>query len=180
MVKRISALILAVIISTAAVGSNVYASKNIFTDISDSEYAEEIEFLQDIGLISGYEDGSFKPNEYVARCEFAAIIIRVMGLGNAEALSDRKQIFNDVDSNHWAAGFVNAAYVLGIVNGVGENNFEPEGNVTFNQATKMILSAFDYAPYVEEKGGYPTGFIMLGNSVGLFKDLKIYERNLTR
>lgn len=180
MVKRISALILAVIISTAAVGSNVYASKNIFTDISDSEYAEEIEFLQDIGLISGYEDGSFKPNEYVARCEFAAIIIRVMGLGNAEALSDRKQIFNDVDSNHWAAGFVNAAYVLGIVNGVGENNFEPEGNVTFNQATKMILSAFDYAPYVEEKGGYPTGFIMLGNSVGLFKDLKIEERNLTR
>ena len=157
------AKLLSVVLAIALCLSTV--SFAAFTDEAEiGSYSEATTVLNALGIITGYEDGSFGPNKTITRAEFAAVVCRALGLG--EALGGA-QVFTDVPANHWAAGYVALAYQQGIINGYGDGNFGPSDNVKYKDAIKMVVAALGYNPVAEVNGGYPGGYQVVASSAGL-------------
>lgn len=141
-------------------------SAGAFTDTLNTKYEEAANRLCALGIMRGYEDGSFKPERNVSRAEFSALITRALGYEDAAGM---KAPFTDVPENHWAAEEIAIAEVLGIVNGVGNGLFSPDNEVTYEQAIKMIVTALGYNELAITKGGYPNGYITVASSKGILK-----------
>ncbi len=130
-----------------------------YSDVAeDSAYYEAIETLNKLGIVTGYEDGTYKPEAGVTRAEMAALIARIQGYGESAA-GQTATSFVDVPASHWASGYVASAASTGIINGYGDGNFGPDDSVLFEQAVKMIMAALGYTPYAEYNGGYPGGYL---------------------
>jgi hypothetical protein len=93
------------------------------------------------GIINGYPDGNFYPNEKITRAEFAAMLARFMGLDTTGTAS-----FDDVNTEEfaWASGYVAALEKIGVVNGYeGSNDFKPGAPISRAEAIKMVVIALD-------------------------------------
>lgn len=136
---------------------------------NDNTYQAALSVCSALGIITGYEDGSIKPEATVTRAEMATIILRMLKLSE----TDYKNVFLDVASDHWAAGIIQTAVEQAIVDGMGDGTFVPEGNVKYEQVIKMIVAAMGYATDAEMAGGYPNGYISVGSSsLSLLKGVK--------
>ena len=138
-----------------------------FTDVADtSSYSTAIEVGVDLGLIKGYEDGTFKPEGEITRAEFAAIVVRLLGQEAQAAGAKASTQFVDVPADHWAAGYVNIAVQAGVINGYGDGNFGPEDLVEYQDAITMMVRALGYEPAIGS-AGYPTGYLTKAGELGL-------------
>jgi len=147
-----SICVIAMMLTTVAFGAT-------FTDVAeDSAYYEAVETLNKLGIVTGYEDGTYKPEEGVTRAEMAALIARIQGFGDS-AKAQTATIFTDVDATHWASGYIANAAASGIINGKGNGIFDPEANVLFEEAVKMVMATLGYTPYADYNGGYPGGYM---------------------
>ena len=98
---------------------------NTFHDVpKDFWAANYIGYVQQFGIISGYADGSFRPNAPVTRAEFAVIASRF------EKLTEGGKHFTDVTSAHWAAKYIDFAATRGWVTGYADGTFKPENPIT--------------------------------------------------
>ncbi len=152
--KKVIALVcvFALALSTVAFGAT-------YTDVAeDSAYYEAVETLNKLEIVTGYEDGTFKPEDGVTRAEMAALIARIQGYGET-AKGSANTGFTDVPASHWASGYVANAAGMGIINGYGDGTFGPEDPVLYEQAVKMIMATLGYTPFAEKNGGYPTGYL---------------------
>lgn len=165
-------LVLVMIISTfAALYVNpVNAATVAFEDVTaDTKYGSSILSISKIGLINGYnEEGktTFKPENQITRAEFTAIITRAMGMGD---INGGESIFTDVPNDHWAKGNIQVAYDRKIVNGMGDGTFQPDSNVTYEQAVKMIVCTLGYDAAAQAAGGWPLGYMTMGGKLGVTK-----------
>lgn len=119
-----------------------------FADASSIQYTEAVEVLVAIGVLDGIKTASgieFKPTGDVTR-EQAAKIISTLLLGeeDAEKLVAEKAPFEDVAADRWSAGYIAYGVEEGFIAGVGDNKFNPQGNVTADQFAKMLLVAIGY------------------------------------
>jgi sugar lactone lactonase YvrE len=85
-------------------------------------------------IVTGVGNGSYNPNNYITRAEFAAIIVRALGL-EAEA---GQNSFRDVNEANWFSGYVETASKYGIINGYEGARFLPNDKITREQAMTMI------------------------------------------
>ena len=106
--------------------SGVHAHKN----------QSAIEAMAARGIINGKTDTSFDPDANMTRAEFATIVVRALGL-----TPKASQVFTDVTAEKWYATYIGTAHQYGIVNGVGDNRFEPEGTITRQEAAAMVARA---------------------------------------
>ena len=116
-----------------------------FTDQADIKVENEVvDTLIELGVINGYTDGSFKPNDTVTRAEMAKMIY-VLRTGNsdASAYNNDKTTFTDING-HWAAGYVKYCQSLGIIAGQSATKFAPDQTVTAQEAAKMLLVTLGY------------------------------------
>ena len=98
---------------------------NTFSDVAKSHWAANyIGYMQQFGIITGYADGSFRPDASVTRAEFAAIASRF------ETLTEGTKSFSDVPGSHWAAKYINFAATRGWVNGYADGTFRPNNSIT--------------------------------------------------
>ena len=98
---------------------------NTFSDVAKSHWAANyIGYMQQFGIVTGYADGSFRPDASVTRAEFAAIASRF------ERLTEGTKSFSDVPSSHWAAKYINFAATRGWVNGYADGTFKPNNSIT--------------------------------------------------
>ncbi len=147
-----SICVLAMVLSTVAFGAT-------YTDVAeDSAYYEAVETLNKLDIVTGFEDGTFKPEDGVTRAEMAALIARIQGYGET-AKNPANTGFTDVPASHWASGYVANAAGMGIINGYGDGTFGPEDPVKYEQAVKMVMATLGYTPFAEKNGGYPTGYL---------------------
>lgn len=114
----------------------VSAPGTTFSDVKNHANQTAIEALASRGIINGMGQGTFMPNKTMTRAEFAAIVTRALGL----AAKDTK-VFSDVPSSKWYAGYIGTANSSGIVNGVGNGKFNPEGTITRQEAAAMVARA---------------------------------------
>ena len=116
-----------------------------FTDSADIKVdTEVVDTLVSLGVVNGYDDGSFKPNGTVTRAEMAKMIY-VLRTGNsdASAYNDDKTSFTDIGS-HWARGYIKYCKSLGIIAGKSNTKFCPNDKVTAQEAAKILLVTLGY------------------------------------
>ena len=160
--KKLIALIavLALTLSTVALGAT-------YTDVAeDSAYSVAVESLTKLGIVEGYEDGTYGPEQAVTRAEMATLIARIQGYGETAA-ANTATVFTDVPADYWASGYIALASNMGIVNGYGDGNFGPDDSVLFEQAVTMIMRTLGYEPYASTNGGYPTGYLAAAQRYGV-------------
>lgn len=134
---------------------------------TDLESANCIETLTALDILKGDEDGNLNLNDNITRAEFTAIVTRLLDVESNTKVEE----FIDVPTSHWANPVIYTCYNLGIINGYGDGNFGPEDAVTYEQAIKMLVIALGYEPMASQKGGYPTGYLVVANQIGLTKDV---------
>ena len=116
-----------------------------FTDQADIKVKSDVvDTLVSLGVIEGFEDGSFQPNGTVTRAQMAKMIY-VLRTGNsdASAYNDDKSSFTDIGS-HWARGYIKYCQSLGIIAGKSNTKFCPNDKVTAQEAAKMLLVTLGY------------------------------------
>ena len=116
-----------------------------FTDSADIKVKSEVvDTLVELGVIQGYDDGSFRPNETVTRAQMAKMIY-VLRTGNsdASAYNDDYTTFTDI-STHWGRGYIKYCQSLGIIAGKSATKFVPDAKVTTQEAAKMLLVTLGY------------------------------------
>ncbi|WP_309121650.1 S-layer homology domain-containing protein [Paenibacillus sp.] len=134
--KKISCFLAVILLMQGLLVGTVQAA---FNDIRGHWAEEEIVRLQDRQLISGYEDGSFRPDRSVTRAELATVTVRVSGV---EAEEDLEAGFTDVAANHWAASSISAAKRLNIVSGYPDGSFRPNAFITRAEAAVLFDRVF--------------------------------------
>lgn len=124
-------------------------SADTFNDIDkSSKYYEPIDYLCKHSVLAGYDDNTFKPDDYLKRSEFAAIISRIMGDEYIAGMMAGDTKFTDVLSDHWASGYVNYCVENQMIDGMDNNFYGADSYLTNIQAIKIILSALNYPiPY---------------------------------
>lgn len=106
---------------------------NAYSDVSDTAwYAAAVSTLSKMGVISGYPDGTFRPNAPITRAEFAAMIARF-----DETAKSADTPFTDI-SGHWAENAIGKAYGNGWVEGSSKTVFCPESNLTRAETATLL------------------------------------------
>ena len=112
-----------------------------FPDVpSDHENYDAIEYLYEEGIVNGYENGDFGPNNTVTRAEAAKIIVGGFGIGHDGSYSAD---FSDVQSGDWFFPFVMGAKDDGVISGHEDGLFRPGDNVNLVETLKMVVLAGD-------------------------------------
>ncbi len=107
-----------------------------FGDIRDSPNKAAIEALAAREIINGMSEKEFQPDATMTRAQYATIVVKALGL-SPKANSK----FKDVASNAWYAPYVGTANTYGIVNGISDNEFNPSGTITRQEAAVMTIRA---------------------------------------
>lgn len=142
-------------------------------DNIDEELAIAINFLKENGAMTGYEDGSFRPNKSMTRAEFAAIICRFTN--NDIEFVGENNVFNDVFGDYWGYNYIMNAYQNGLLKGYGGGIFGCDDTLTEEQAVtvlcRMLGDTYEDVEYIEtnadEKGGYSEGYISIAGERGI-------------
>lgn len=107
-----------------------------FEDIKEHKNQKAIEELASRGIIDGMDDKSYCPDNTMTRAQFAAIVIRAIGVPEKQGYE-----FDDVNETDWFYSYVNTAYHYGIINGVSDTEFNPNGEITREEAATMVARA---------------------------------------
>ena len=137
-----------------------------YTDIDDSAtYLEAAYRLSDLDILSGYEDGTFRPYESVTRAQVAKMIVCVMDKEDVAKTRGYSSRFFDVPDGHWAVPYINYAAQNGILKGYADGSFGPEREVTYAELSAILLRMLKYN---EEDLGYrwPENYTIKATSLG--------------
>jgi hypothetical protein len=115
-----------------------------FTDVSDSEYRYSIEDLAARGVINGYDDGSFRPNDPINRAEALKIIFESLDYFPYYNYQDMELTrFSDIEEGAWYKPYVIAGLEEGIVNGYPDGTFQGGNTINLAEVLKMLFEAHD-------------------------------------
>ncbi|MEN6349293.1 MAG: S-layer homology domain-containing protein, partial [Syntrophomonas sp.] len=174
---------------TATTGPPAAAAS--LSDISpDDPNSMYINYLVNKGIISGYPDGSFHPTEGLSRAQAAVVLARAKGL-TPTSLSGK--MFNDVEKDHWAGGYIASCVQAGYLKGYPDGSFKPEEKLSRAQGISLVLrlsqqdmtkailpTLTDVTPEYWAAPQIATG--LAANMIGLSSDQKHYlpEQPITR
>ncbi|MEE0511125.1 MAG: S-layer homology domain-containing protein [Peptococcaceae bacterium] len=136
-----------------------WTQDNSFTDVDkDDWFNTPVSTLSAMGIIRGYEDGSFQPNAPITRAEFAAIAVRFF---EEDSSIYEEGTFNDVVGGEWFANAVQAAKEHGIIGGYPDGSFQPNKSITRAEACSIVNRTLGRIPDeehllpVEEMNNWP-------------------------
>ncbi len=129
----------AAILSLAILGNTLFSASG-YSDIQSHWNQEKILKWKDSAVISGYSDGSFRPDNSTTRAEFSAVVCRILGLSPA---ASAEQLFSDIAADAWYAQFAGRLYEMGILSDYADGTFRPEQNMTRQEAAVALAKAFE-------------------------------------
>jgi uncharacterized lipoprotein YddW (UPF0748 family) len=121
------------------------SSSTPFSDIQNHWARLFIEALAQRGIVSGFPNGTFRPNNSMTRAEFAAIL----GKAFPKALKRQYAGFGDVPASHWAAAVIQKAYEIGFISGFPDNRFRPEDRISRVQVLVSLVNGLEIASKVK-------------------------------
>lgn len=143
MFRKVLVFVLIAVMALGSVSGVAYAKNNDFSDVnSDDWYYDAVKALTSEGVISGYDDGTFRPLESVHRDAFATMMVKTL---NLELEKPSTPWFEDVDKNNWAYKYVESSkyYMTGYVSGNGYY-FKPEDNAVREDMAVALVKALKY------------------------------------
>ncbi len=124
-----------------------------FTDADqiNESCQDDINLMNALNVMVGDAEGTFRPNGTISRAEAAKMVyvVRNGGVDDKASGWTGMKVFSDVPSGAWYEGYVNYCASLGIIAGVGNNKFNPDGAVTGVELAKMMLVVAGYKPDVQ-------------------------------
>ena len=144
-----------------------------FTDQADIKATDAVNMLSALGVINGYDDGSYKPDATVTRAEMAKMIFVVRNNKiDDSAYKNNSTKLTDVN-NHWAAGYIKFCESQGIIAGKGNNKFDPDATVTGVEAAKMLLvvSGYDAQKAGLTGSAWQTNVLKYAGAAGILDDV---------
>ena len=120
-----------------------WATTNAYSDVKSGDWFNNaVSTLSNAGIISGYPDGTFRPNAPITRAEMAKVVALFAKLDKSEDL------FNDI-AGHWAEAYIRLAAGNGWIAGYPDGSFKPQQNITRAETMTMINRVLDRVPSVE-------------------------------
>lgn len=150
-----------------------------FDDVSNAvpqHYSTAVQKLQEDGVLEGYGDGSFRPEQSVNRAEFVKIVIGAL----LPDLPEASNCFPDVRSE-WFAPYVCAAATYGVVAGYPSGMFHPEKEISFVEASKILVRSYGLPiVHVEEEHWFTPYVTILANRNAIPVSITTFEHTMTR
>jgi len=116
-----------------------------FSDVDATKwYAQAVNYLASRSILSGYPDGTFRPNNHITRAELATVMSKFFDLDTSGTSH-----FTDVDSTHWAFIFINNAHNRGWISGYGDGTFRPDNATSRAEAVTLINRVLERIPNPE-------------------------------
>ena len=167
--KKLTSMLVALMMVVSMFSGVAFAQDITFSDVAaEHPFYQAIYNLVNRGVLNGYEDGTFKPDNTITRAEFAKVIM-VSEIGDANIPANTTSKFSDTGS-HWANKYIAAAVNAGIINGYPDGTFKPDNTVTYAEAIKMAVCALGYGPVIDTTlNPWYTGYIKQASSIGLTK-----------
>ena len=132
------------------VREEIEADVNSFPDVNEDDWFNiTVSSLANMGALSGYEDGTFRPNEPISRAELAAMAVRFYDAFEAEY---EEGTFLDVDGDEWYADAIAAAEELGIIGGYPDGTVRPNNNITRAETCAIVNRVLERRPHDEHLG----------------------------
>ena len=139
------------LLSTAFIAAFTITAANAFPDVSDSHWAApQIKILSEQGVIVGYPDGTFKPDENVTRAEFASMAIKALGQENTKVVQPVN--FADINQEYWAYDAIQKALYFDLVSLPKEGDlFRPDDSVSRAESLSVAVNALTTEQISEQK-----------------------------
>ena len=147
-----------------------------FKDTVDIPQSEAIDVIETLGIVNGYGDDVFGPNDTLTRAQLCTMLTRAL---YGDPIYTSTNQFKDVTPTHWANAYINTAYAYGLMAGYGGGYFGPEDEITYTQMAAVIMKALGYDC---GKMTWPTGINSMAHTLGLFDNVKFadYTNGCTR
>lgn len=169
MKKFLTSILAFVLVFTMSVPAFAQGS-NGYSDVPES-IADEVNLLSTLGVLSGYPDGSFKPDNTITRAEVSAVALRLLGLeGAAEGAKGTTPFADFVDE--WATGYINIATQQGLLKGYTDGTVRASNAVTQAEALAIMIRVLGYEPAVSTQG-WPYNYLVKAQEMGLTKGVAI-------
>ena len=169
--KRIVSSVATTAMLVSGIGINSFAA--LSSDVIGTDYEEAAKVLSAFEVMVGDGGtGLFRPNDPITRSEVTKIAVALKGLNNAASSSTQTK-YPDVRDNHWAKGYINVGTSEKLVVGDDLGNFRPDDHISYAEAVTILVRAIGYEPQAQSKGGYPTGYLVAGNSTGLTSGVNV-------
>ncbi len=133
--------------------------------------------VEGVGLMEGYEDGSFGEEDELTRAQMCMIAARIL---QVETVGFGFSPFTDVADDHWAKDVIATLSQAGVVNGMGDGTFMPDKSVSYFEAAKILVSVLGYGDFAENMGGYPNGYLAQASKLGLLKGITASASAISR
>ena len=168
-------------ISLALIVSVLFsATAFAFTDVNSTHvYSDAIDYTQSLGIVQGYEDGTFRPDVPINRAEFTKVIIATE-FDQTTLDECNTSSFTDVPDGAWYMPYICVAEMEEIVNGYADQSFKPEQLINFAEAAKILTNTIIeptnpggtiwYEPFVKK----------LAAKNAIPKTINSFEHNITR
>lgn len=120
------------------------SGKASFKDIDKNEwYAKEVGYLESYGIIKGYEDNTFRPDDKVTRAELVTMAVRFYDIANEVKLDSTSAAtkYKDVAKSYWAVKEISFAKDIGWLNGYADGTFKGDNNITRAEAVTVVNRA---------------------------------------
>jgi len=115
-----------------------------FPDVPmDTWYTQAVNTLSSLGFLGGFEDGSFRPEDFITRAEFVTLVVLFDHETNDRGITFQ---FTDVPASHWAYEYINTAITYGWIAGYGDGSFMPDRLITRAEAVTLANKVFNRVP----------------------------------
>ncbi|WP_169810376.1 S-layer homology domain-containing protein, partial [Paenibacillus macquariensis] len=123
----------------------------VLNDINSHWAKDAIEKLASVGVITGYDNGTFKPNNTISREEMVIILSRIVDLSKVHKDGSKGNFADIASASSYATNQIKDAAKAGIISGNGNGNglFDPKGKSTRAEALTIILNALNLNPQVK-------------------------------
>jgi hypothetical protein len=147
-----------------------------FPDVEGTKYEEAVEFLSAYGVVNGFPDGTFKPDDPVTRAQISKMITIV--LGYEEFTTNMESSFTDMDG-HWAERYVEVAQAFDIVQGYLDGTFGPDNEITYTEVITMVVRSLGYTDK-SLPGSWPYDYLVKAGDLGIVEGIPLAGEQATR
>jgi len=143
-----------------------------FSDTADLSKGTQasIAKLSGLGIINGYPDGTFKPENNITRAEFAKIACVAGGMGkSAEILQNSPSMYSDVATGQWYTGYINLASSQGWVKGYPDGTFRPNAQISYAEVITVLVRLLGYNDNLP--GPWPVDYIAKAGALDITENV---------
>lgn len=185
--KRILILVFAVLLTMASATGAAFADIDYSQwdsmasypdDVVNTSYLSSVKFLIDNKIMTGYEDGTFRPGNTITRAEIAVAVAKATNRTKELEAMAAKNTFSDLSGYGWAKGYINALVDAGIAKGISDTTYAPGKNITYAELiTYLVRMNTSAASELERTGEWPGNYIQYVETYNMLGDVSVSDWN---